>query len=132
MAFPATLSMILDAFPERAERARAIGLWGAIAGVAIATGPIVGGWLLSQFAWPSIFIAMVPIAYATIACAVAFLPNRPGTADDPLDVAGLVTSALAMARSSTPSSKRRPTAGPAPHPSRIRGGRRLNRPLRSP
>ena len=97
VAFPATLSMILDAFPERAERARAIGLWGAIAGVAIATGPIVGGWLLSQFAWPSIFIAMVPIAYATIACAVAFLPNRPGTADDPLDVAGLVTSALAMA-----------------------------------
>src|SRR6266498_1444943 len=50
---------------ERRERARAIGLWGAIAGVAIATGPIVGGWLLEHFSWASIFIAMAPVAAVT-------------------------------------------------------------------
>src|ERR1700730_11715879 len=46
MVFPATLSLISNVFTERGERARAIGLWGAITGVAIALGPIVGGWLL--------------------------------------------------------------------------------------
>ncbi len=42
MIFPATLSLISNVFTERAERARAIGLWGATAGIAIALGPIVG------------------------------------------------------------------------------------------
>ncbi len=49
MTFPATLSLISNVFNERRERARAIGLWGAISGVAIAMGPIVGGWLLKHF-----------------------------------------------------------------------------------
>ncbi len=97
LAFPATLSLMLDTFPERNERAQAIGLWGAVAGVAIAMGPIVGGWLLSEFAWPSIFIVMTPVAYLAIGCAFAFLPATKGDAPEPLDVGGLVTSALAMA-----------------------------------
>jgi MFS family permease len=42
MIFPATLSLISNVFTERTERARAIGLWGATAGMAIALGPIVG------------------------------------------------------------------------------------------
>src|SRR3979490_3381831 len=46
MVFPATLSIISNVFVDRAERARAIGLWGATAGVAIATGPVFGGWRL--------------------------------------------------------------------------------------
>jgi MFS family permease len=52
MTFPATLSLLSNVFTDRTERARAIGLWGAIAGVAIATGPIVGGWLLEHFTTP--------------------------------------------------------------------------------
>src|SRR5215469_2684447 len=62
MTFPATLSLITNVFTGRAERARAIGLWGAIAGVAIALGPIVGGWLLERFSWTSIFFVMAPVA----------------------------------------------------------------------
>src|SRR5438876_7416926 len=64
MTFPATLALISNVFTERRERARAIGLWGAIAGVAIATGPIVGGWLLEHYSWAAIFIAMAPVAAA--------------------------------------------------------------------
>lgn len=97
LAFPATLSLILDAFPKRGERATAIGLWGAIAGAAIALGPIVGGWLLSAFTWPSIFIAMAPVAYAAMGFALRFLPKTPGDGSNPLDLMGLTTSALAMA-----------------------------------
>ena len=64
MTFPATLSLISNVFTGRAERARAIGLWGASAGVAIALGPIVGGWLLEHFSWGGIFVAMGPVAAA--------------------------------------------------------------------
>src|SRR5437016_5356366 len=62
MTFPATLSLIANVFTERAERAKAIGLWGATTGVGVATGPIVGGWLLDTFWWGSVFVFMVPIA----------------------------------------------------------------------
>src|SRR5262249_12982378 len=48
LMFPATLSLLVNIFTERGERARAIGLWGATTGVGIATGPIVGGWLLER------------------------------------------------------------------------------------
>ena len=47
--FPATLSIIANAFTERRERAAALGIWGAATGVGVATGPVVGGWLLEQF-----------------------------------------------------------------------------------
>jgi EmrB/QacA subfamily drug resistance transporter len=62
MVFPSTLSLISNVFTERGERARAIGLWGAITGAAIALGPIVGGWLLQLSDWRSIFFAMTPVA----------------------------------------------------------------------
>ncbi len=62
MVFPATLSLLTNVFTERQERALAIGLWGAITGVAIALGPIVGGWLLERSDWRSIFVAMAPVA----------------------------------------------------------------------
>jgi MFS family permease len=51
MMFPATLSLLTNVFTGRGERATAIGLWGATTGVGIATGPIVGGWLLERFWW---------------------------------------------------------------------------------
>jgi EmrB/QacA subfamily drug resistance transporter len=62
MVFPSTLSLISNVFTERGERARAIGLWGAITGAAIALGPIVGGWLLQLSGWRAIFFAMTPVA----------------------------------------------------------------------
>jgi EmrB/QacA subfamily drug resistance transporter len=96
MTFPATLSLISNVFTERRERARAIGLWGAIAGVAIALGPIVGGWLLEHFSWSSIFIAMAPVAAVAIALVIASVPTSRNTDAAPVDIPGLVLSAAAM------------------------------------
>src|SRR5438874_6342897 len=79
LIFPATLSLISNVFVERRERARAIGLWGASAGVAIALGPIVGGWLLEHFSWASIFFAMAPVA----AVAAALVARTVPTSRDP-------------------------------------------------
>src|SRR6266540_6616251 len=65
--FPATLSLISNVFVARKERTLAIGLWGATAGMAIALGPIVGGWMLERFSWSSIFFVMAPVAAVAIA-----------------------------------------------------------------
>src|SRR5919205_3152954 len=62
MVFPSTLSLLTNVFRERRERALAIGLWGAVTGVAIALGPIVGGGLLEAFDWRGVFFAMTPVA----------------------------------------------------------------------
>src|SRR5262244_1840238 len=97
MTFPATLSLISNVFTARAERARAIGLWGASAGVAIALGPIVGGWLLEQFSWASIFIAMGPVAAAGALLALLSVPNSSDEHPQPVDLPGLVTSPATMA-----------------------------------
>jgi len=97
MTFPATLSLISNVFTERKERARAIGLWGAVAGVAIAMGPIVGGWLLERYSWAAIFIAMAPVAaVAAVAVALA-VPASKDPAAPAVDIPGLVLSSATMA-----------------------------------
>jgi EmrB/QacA subfamily drug resistance transporter len=97
MTFPATLSLISNVFTARAERARAIGLWGASAGVAIALGPIVGGWLLEHFSWASIFIAMGPVAAAGALLALLCVPKSRDERPQAVDLPGLVTSTATMA-----------------------------------
>jgi EmrB/QacA subfamily drug resistance transporter len=97
MTFPATLSLISNVFTQRTERARAIGLWGASAGVAIALGPIVGGWLLEHFNWASIFIAMGPVAAAGAILVAVSVPTSKDPDAAPVDIPGLVLSTGAMA-----------------------------------
>src|SRR5947209_7432435 len=92
MIFPATLSLISNVFTERSARARAIGLWGASAGAAIALGPIAGGWLLEHFAWQSIFIAMAPVAAALVAASV---PTSRDPRAPRIDLPGLLLSTAA-------------------------------------
>src|SRR5499425_776570 len=93
MTFPSTLSLISNVFTERRERARAIGLWGAIAGVAIAMGPIAGGWLLEHFSWTSIFIAMAPVAALAIVLVALVVPTSKDPDAATPDISGLVLSA---------------------------------------
>ncbi len=97
MIFPATLSLISNVFTERAERAKAIGLWGATAGIAIALGPIVGGWLLEQFSWTSIFFAMAPVAVAGAALVAWSVPTSRDPGAHKTDGPGLVLSSAAVA-----------------------------------
>jgi EmrB/QacA subfamily drug resistance transporter len=96
MVFPATLSLISNVFTERNERARAIGLWGATAGMAIALGPIFGGWLLARYSWASIFVAMAPVALAGIVLVARFVPTSREAHAAPLDRPGIGYSTLAM------------------------------------
>src|SRR5437868_7747551 len=91
--FPATLSLIANVFTERAERAKAIGLWGATTGIGVATGPIVGGWLLENFWWGSVFVFMVPIAIVVAALVAWAVPTSRDPSIRPIDWPGLLLSA---------------------------------------
>src|SRR5438105_8383262 len=94
--FPATLSLIANVFTGRAERAKAIGLWGATTGIGVATGPIVGGWLLEHFWWGSVFVFMVPIAGVVAGLVGAVVPSSKDPSTPPIDWRGLVLSSVGM------------------------------------
>src|SRR5437660_5738212 len=87
--FPSTLSLIANVFTERGERAKAIGLWGATTGIGVATGPIVGGWLLERFWWGSVFAFMVPLAIVVAALVAWAVPTSRDPAVRPIDWPGL-------------------------------------------
>ncbi|HZT67102.1 MAG TPA: MFS transporter [Acidimicrobiales bacterium] len=97
MIFPATLSLIANVFTGRVERARAIGIWGASAGVAVAMGPIAGGWLLEHFGWASIFYAMAPVGLLAAVMVAASVPRSRDRTAGRIDPPGFGLSTLVMA-----------------------------------
>ena len=92
MTFPATLSLLTGVFTSRKERAMSIGLWGATGGMAIALGPIVGGFLLEHYSWSSVFYTLGPVSLAVIALVALFVPGSKNPVPHGLDFLGLVLS----------------------------------------
>ena len=75
MLNPVAMSIVATTFPGRAERARAIGVFGSASGLALALGPILGGALVDSLGWRSIFWVNVPIVAAAIVCTALFVPE---------------------------------------------------------
>ena len=96
LMFPSTLSLLVNVFTERGERAVAIGLWGATTGIGIATGPIVGGWLLERYWWGSIFAFMAVVAVGIAALVAVWVPASRDPSTPPIDWRGLMLSAAGM------------------------------------
>src|SRR3954451_1188010 len=97
MVFPSTLSLLTNVFTDQRERALAIGLWGATTGVAIAPGPIVGGWLLEAFDWRSIFFAMTPVAAIAGVLVARYVPSSRDAQAATTDRAGFALSTAMLA-----------------------------------
>ena len=95
--FPTTLSILTQVFRDRAARAKAIGVWGASTGLAVAFGPITGGALLERWWWGSTFLVKVPVAVLAVLLVLALVPESRDPAAPRLDVVGLVLSALGLA-----------------------------------
>ena len=94
---PATLAIIMAAFTETRERTAAIGIWGAIAGLALALGPVIGGVVSQHVHWGWIFLINVPIGVITLAIgAWSVAESRAESASRRLDLPGLLTSALGL------------------------------------
>ncbi len=96
LIFPTTLSIITNAFPDRGERAKAIGVWGAVTGLGVAVGPISGGLLLAHFSWPAVFAALVPVALLAFLATLRWVPESSDPSQARLDPAGLALSSAAI------------------------------------
>ncbi|WP_330287685.1 MFS transporter [Streptomyces sp. NBC_00576] len=93
LIMPATLSLLAATFP-RAERAKAITLWTATAGLAIAAGPLVAGALLENHGWASTFLINVPIAALAIIGALVLVPPSKAGHHDRIDYVGGLLSVV--------------------------------------
>jgi EmrB/QacA subfamily drug resistance transporter len=96
LMFPSTLSLLVNVFTERGERAMAIGLWGATTGIGIATGPIVGGWLVERYWWGSIFAFMAVVAAGIAVLVAVWVPGSRDPSTPPIDWRGLLLSVAGM------------------------------------
>jgi DHA2 family multidrug resistance protein-like MFS transporter len=96
MIMPATLSVLRQVFPDRRERAMAIGVWSAVAAVGAAVGPVLGGFLVEHFWWGSVFLINIPLMAVMLPLGRILLPESRGGGDGPWDVLGAVTAALGV------------------------------------
>ena len=94
---PGSLAILQASFTQD-DRARAIGAWSGLGGVATAIGPFLGGWLISAVSWRLVFFINLPVAVAVIAISVRHVPETraPGPRP-PIDVVGAATISLALA-----------------------------------
>jgi EmrB/QacA subfamily drug resistance transporter len=91
MLLPGTLSIITATFSGK-ERGAAIGIWAAMSGLAIAVGPLIGGWFVEHVGWQSIFFINVPIGAVAITMAyLVVTESRDETKSRRLDPPGLIT-----------------------------------------
>ncbi|MFF3761442.1 MFS transporter [Streptomyces sp. NPDC002185] len=93
MIMPATLSILRTVFPDRRERATAIGVWTATAAIGAATGPVLGGFLVENYWWGSVFLINIPLMALILPLGRRLLPESRGAADGPWDVLGALMAA---------------------------------------
>ncbi|MFK8844109.1 MFS transporter [Streptomyces sp. Ac-502] len=90
MLNPVAMSILTNTFTAPRERARAIGVWGAVMGVSMAVGPMVGGVLVQGLGWRSIFWLNLPIGLAAFVCAARFVPESRAPRPRRVDPVGQV------------------------------------------
>ncbi|MBO7746162.1 MFS transporter [Paenibacillus sp. MWE-103] len=94
---PASLTLLAQAYPDKAARARAMGFWAAATGVAMAAGPVAGGLLVDAAGWRTIFLLNVPPAVFSLIVTNRLAGNPPRAAGRGLDPAGQLAAVAAIA-----------------------------------
>ena len=89
---PATLSIITNVFTDPAERGKAIGIWAGVSALGIGFGPLVGGYLLTQFWWGSVFLVNVPVVILALVAGFVLVPDSSDPSAPKLDPVGAVLS----------------------------------------
>jgi EmrB/QacA subfamily drug resistance transporter len=97
MLNPVALAITANTFTDPAERARAIGVFGSMSGLALALGPILGGALVDGFGWRFVFWINVPIVAAAIVCTVLFVPESRAARARRFDPVGQTLMILMLA-----------------------------------
>ena len=97
MLNPVAMSIIANTFTEPRERARAIGVWAAVAGISIALGPLVGGALVQAVGWRAIFWVNVPVAVVALVFTARFAPESRALRPRRVDPVGQVLVLVLLA-----------------------------------
>ena len=97
MLNPVALSIIANAFPERRARARAVGIWGAVAGISLGIGPLIGGALTETIGWRSIFWINLPIGMIAALLAARFVPESKAARARAFDPVGQALVLIGLA-----------------------------------
>jgi len=88
MLNPVAMSIITQVFTDRVERARAIGVWGAVVGISMSLGPIIGGGLIEYVGWRSVFWINLPICTLAVLLTALFVPESKSSTMRDLDPIG--------------------------------------------
>ncbi|WP_328360760.1 MFS transporter [Mycobacterium sp. NBC_00419] len=96
MLNPVALSIISQIFVGRVERARAVGFWGAVVGISMALGPIVGGLLIEVVGWRAVFWINLPICAAAIVLTAIFVPETKSATMRGIDPIGQLLAVLTL------------------------------------
>jgi len=93
---PASLALLSELFPDPRERGTAVGIWGGVGALALAFGPLTGGWLSQHASWGWIFLINAPMGLATAVLAAVTIPAGARGATRGIDVPGLLTSSVSL------------------------------------
>ena len=97
MLNPVAMSIITNTFTEKRARARAIGVWGAVVGISMAAGPLLGGLLTETVGWRSIFWINVPVGAVAFFLTARFIPESRGQYSRRYDPVGQVLIVIGLA-----------------------------------
>ncbi|MEV7982493.1 MFS transporter [Streptomyces sp. NPDC086519] len=111
MLNPVAMSIITNTFTDPRARARAIGVWGAVVGISMAAGPLVGGLLVESVSWRAIFWVNIPVGLAAVLLTLRFVPESRAPKARRPDPVGQVL-VIALFGSLTYSIIEAPTADP--------------------
>jgi EmrB/QacA subfamily drug resistance transporter len=93
---PISLALITQLYTDPARRAKAIGVWAGIGGLALAAGPVIGGALLDRYGWQSIFWVNVPLGLVAFAALTRLLPANQARVEQNLDPLGQCLLVIAV------------------------------------
>ncbi len=90
MLNPVAMAIVTNTFPDPAERARAIGMWGSVFGLSLALGPVVGGALVDSVGWRGVFWMNIPVGVAALILTALFVPESRAARGRRLDPFGQI------------------------------------------
>ncbi len=93
---PLSMAVLPVIFPEE-ERSKAIAVWVASTAISFPIGPILGGWLLSNYWWGSVFLINVPVVAVALVAVAVFLPESKSSTAPKVDLVGAASSSLGLA-----------------------------------
>ena len=96
MLNPVAMSIIRNVFEDPRERAQAIGVWGALMGISMALGPVVGGALVDSVGWRAVFLVNIPIGLLAIVLTALFVPESRAPHPRRIDPIGQVLVIVAL------------------------------------